>query len=129
MALPLLHFVFSLLLLPHGYNCFLLLHGALRYRVEGGRPIINHPMVTVQLPIYNERYVVSRLLKSVAELQWPRDRLEVLVLDDSTDETSSIIDSEVARLRSEGLNIQVLRRGNRKGFKAGALQNALKYTH
>lgn len=129
MALPLIHFLLSLLLLPHGYNCFLLLYGALRYRVGGGRPIINHPMVTVQLPIYNERYVVSRLLRSVAELNWPRDKLEILVLDDSTDETSSMIDSEVARLRSEGLNIHVLRRRDRKGFKAGALQNALKYTH
>lgn len=129
MALPLMHFLLSLLLLPHGYNCFLLLFGALRYRVGGGRPIINHPMVTVQLPIYNERYVVSRLLRSVAELHWPRDKLEILVLDDSNDETSFIIDSEVARLRSEGLNIHVLRRRDRKGFKAGALQNALKHTH
>jgi len=129
MVLPLLHFAFSLLLLPHGYNCFLLLYGAARYRMGGGRPIMNHPMVTVQLPIYNERYVVSRLLRSVAELHWPRDKLEILVLDDSTDETSGLIDSEVERLRSEGVNIRVLRRGDRRGFKAGALQNALKHTH
>ena len=89
----------------------------------------NHPIVSVQLPVYNERYVVSRLIKAVCNFNWPKERLEVLILDDSSDDTSAIIDSEVAAFNSKDYNIRVIRRNERGGFKAGALQNALKYTH
>ncbi len=125
----LLYVLFSLLLLPYGYNCFIMVYGSRKYKTKKNGAVLNHPIVTVQLPVYNERYVVSRLIKSVCALDWPRDSLEILVLDDSTDDTSSIIDSEVAAFRSKGFNIMALRRPERVGFKAGALQNALKYTH
>jgi cellulose synthase/poly-beta-1,6-N-acetylglucosamine synthase-like glycosyltransferase len=84
------------------------------------------PRVTVQLPVYNERYVIRRLIRSVAALDWPHDRLEIQVLDDSDDETSEAAAEEVARLRSEGLDVVHLRRPDRRGYKAGALEYGMK---
>lgn len=85
----------------------------------------NHPIVTVQLPIYNERYVVERLLKAVAEFNWPKDKLQIQVLDDSTDDTVSIIHQKIEGLQQQGYQIEHLMRGTRKGYKAGALQYGL----
>jgi len=82
------------------------------------------PFVTVQLPIYNERYVVERLLEAVAAFDYPRDLFEVQVLDDSTDETVEIVAAKVAALRETGLQIEQVRRSDRQGFKAGALRDA-----
>ncbi|RKX71042.1 glycosyl transferase family 2 [candidate division WOR-3 bacterium] len=84
------------------------------------------PSVTVQLPIYNERYVVQRLIRRVCQLNYPRDLLEIQILDDSTDETGSIVDQLVAEYRKRGYDIKVIRRTTRHGFKAGALQNGLR---
>jgi cellulose synthase/poly-beta-1,6-N-acetylglucosamine synthase-like glycosyltransferase len=83
--------------------------------------------VTVQLPIYNERFVAARLMDSVAQFDWPSDRLEIQVLDDSTDDTTKIIDSRAAYWSKKGISIKVLRRGDRNGFKAGALSEGLRY--
>lgn len=82
------------------------------------------PIVTIQLPIYNERYVIKRLLASISEIDYPREKLEIQVLDDSTDDTQSICAKEVARYQKEGFDIKHVRRENRKGFKAGALKSA-----
>lgn len=84
------------------------------------------PMVTVQLPIFNERYVVERLLNAVSLLDYPKDRLEIQVLDDSTDDTKEIVEGHVARLREQNFNVQFLHRTDRSGFKAGALAEGLK---
>jgi cellulose synthase/poly-beta-1,6-N-acetylglucosamine synthase-like glycosyltransferase len=83
------------------------------------------PMVTVQLPIFNERLVVSRLIDAVARLDYPRDRLQIQVLDDSTDDTWVIANQRVAFYRQQGLDIQVHHRSDRQGYKAGALQAGL----
>ena len=82
-------------------------------------------MVSVQLPIYNEKYVVTRLLASIASFDWPQDKLQIQVLDDSTDSTACLIDEIACKMSDQGFDIQVIRRPNRLGFKAGALQNAL----
>lgn len=82
----------------------------------------DHPMVTVQLPVYNELYVVERLIDAVAAFDWPKDRLEIQVLDDSNDETVQLIAAKVEEWQQKGLDIQQVRRPERKGFKAGALQ-------
>jgi len=87
------------------------------------------PAVTVQLPIYNEIYVVERLIDAVACLDYPRDRLQVQVLDDSTDETTRLAAACVARHRVRGLEIELLHRQDRSGFKAGALANGLQRAH
>ncbi|HEY7159699.1 MAG TPA: glycosyltransferase, partial [Acidobacteriota bacterium] len=79
------------------------------------------PRVTVQLPIYNEMYVVERLIDAVCNIDYPLDRFEVQVLDDSTDETQQIARHIVERHKNNGIDIQYLRRPNREGFKAGAL--------
>ena len=84
------------------------------------------PKVTVQLPIYNEIYVVERLLKSVSELDYPRDLLQIQVLDDSTDNTREVTASCVEELRQRGFNVELIHRIDRVGFKAGALATGLK---
>ncbi len=83
------------------------------------------PYVTVQLPLYNEATVATRLLDQVAKLEYPRERLEIQVLDDSTDETVSLVRAHVARLREGGLDIVYMHRTDRTGYKAGALDAGL----
>jgi cellulose synthase/poly-beta-1,6-N-acetylglucosamine synthase-like glycosyltransferase len=80
------------------------------------------PRVTVQLPVYNEKYVIRRLIRSVAALDYPRDLLEIQVLDDSSDETTSAAAEEIAELRERGIDIRHIRRPDRTGYKAGALE-------
>jgi cellulose synthase/poly-beta-1,6-N-acetylglucosamine synthase-like glycosyltransferase len=84
------------------------------------------PRVTLQLPLFNELYVVGRLLAAVAAIDYPRDRLEIQVLDDSTDETREAAARAVARYRAEGFDISYIHRDDRTGFKAGALENGLR---
>ena len=83
------------------------------------------PPVTVQLPIFNERYVVERLLDAVSNLDYPKDLLEIQVIDDSTDDTTALVARHVHRLANQGFRIIHLRRGQRTGFKAGALSHGL----
>jgi cellulose synthase/poly-beta-1,6-N-acetylglucosamine synthase-like glycosyltransferase len=84
------------------------------------------PVVTVQLPLYNERYVARRLLEAVGRLDYPRDRLEIQLLDDSTDDTTALLESLAAESRSRGLDMRLLHRRNRDGYKAGALAAGLR---
>lgn len=83
------------------------------------------PLVTVQLPIYNERTVVEALLDAVAALDWPSDRLEIQLLDDSTDDTVELAAAKVAALQQTGLDVKHVRRPSRVGYKAGALAHGL----
>ena len=86
----------------------------------------DYPYVTIQLPIYNEVDVVERLLQSAAAIDYPSDRFEIQVLDDSTDETRKIIDDTIAGIKARGLKIYAVRRENRRDFKAGALANGMR---
>lgn len=88
-------------------------------------PAQGWPSVTVQLPVYNERHVVRRLIDAIAALDYPRDRLEIQVLDDSDDATVAIAERAVAHWQRRGTNIKHVRRDLRAGFKAGALGHAL----
>ncbi len=83
------------------------------------------PYVTIQLPIYNELYVVERLLNNIAELDYPKDKLEIQVLDDSTDDSIADTAAKIKLLQETGLDITHIRRENRTGFKAGALKEGL----
>jgi glycosyltransferase involved in cell wall biosynthesis len=83
------------------------------------------PHVTIQLPLYNEATVASRLLEHVAAIEYPADRLEIQVLDDSTDETRALVRAEVDRLRERGLDVVYVHRVDRVGYKAGALDHGL----
>ena len=83
------------------------------------------PPVTVQLPVFNEKYTVERLLRAVTRLDYPADRLQIQVLDDSTDDTFELLSKLVEEYASRGVNIELIHRVDRKGYKAGALQNGL----
>jgi cellulose synthase/poly-beta-1,6-N-acetylglucosamine synthase-like glycosyltransferase len=122
----------------YGVNCYYLVTTFLRTRGRAREqtgtvpedyweklPAAEVPPVTIQLPIFNERYVIERLLGAVAALDYPRDRLEVQVLDDSNDETVRIAAEAVERYRKEGLDVRHIRRNSRVGFKAGALEYGL----
>jgi len=85
------------------------------------------PLVTIQLPIYNEKYVAARLINAICRLDFPKERMEIQVLDDSDDETSDIIETLVDNYNKVGFSITVFRRINRSGYKAGALKEGLKF--
>ena len=84
------------------------------------------PFITIQLPVYNELYVMERLLKNISKLEYPREKLEIQVLDDSTDESLITTAEQVKLIQEKGIDIQHIRRSNRQGFKAGALKEGLK---
>jgi cellulose synthase/poly-beta-1,6-N-acetylglucosamine synthase-like glycosyltransferase len=84
------------------------------------------PRVTVQLPIFNEQFVIDRLIEAICAMEYPRDKLEIQVLDDSTDETTAVASATVERYAALGLPIAYIHRMNRYGFKAGALDEGLK---
>ena len=85
------------------------------------------PVVTIQLPIFNERYVSRRLVDAVCKLDYPRDRMQIQVLDDSIDDTQAILSETVQEYKNQGFWIEYIHRVNRTGFKAGALQSAMPF--
>lgn len=112
---------------------FNLLLNYLKEKKKQKQPITFHfpdtskiPYVTIQLPIFNEMYVVERLLNKIAQLDYPKDKLEIQVLDDSTDESVETTAKQIVELQQTGLNILHIRREIRTGFKAGALKEGLK---
>ncbi len=119
----------TLLLAAYALSALVLTILYLWHRSKGCEcaPLTYYPRVTVQLPIYNEAMVVERLIHAVTRLDWPRERLEIQVLDDSTDDTTSLAQMWVEYYQSKGFDIQLLRREGREGFKAGALQMGLQH--
>lgn len=87
------------------------------------------PFVTVQLPIYNEMYVVERLIDNITQFDYPKDRFEIHILDDSTDETLDITLKKVKEYKAKGFHIEQITREKRQGFKAGALKDAMPYAN
>jgi cellulose synthase/poly-beta-1,6-N-acetylglucosamine synthase-like glycosyltransferase len=120
-----LHALIALWLAVYGLNSFILAFLYLRYRRDAvPTPSVARsdlPTVTVQIPVYNELHVVERVIDRVAVLDYPRDRLQIQILDDSTDETTHLAHARAALHREHGVDIAVLRRPERSGFKAGAL--------
>src|SRR5262245_14813039 len=114
-------------LFVYGMNFIYLTFVALRTgdRRPAARIPDTWPMVTIQLPIYNEYYVAGRLIDDVARMDYPADRLEIQVLDDSTDDTRAVVADLVAKWREKGVDIAHIRREGRAGYKAGALRHGL----
>ncbi len=113
----------------YGLHRYWMIYLYYRYRRQQPRAtgqLRELPAVTVQLPMYNEMYVAERLLDAVAALDYPSDKLEIQVLDDSTDETTQIVARKLAELRELGINVSHIHRSDRTGFKAGALENGLR---
>ncbi|GAA5026632.1 glucosyltransferase [Marivirga lumbricoides] len=92
------------------------------------KAVQNWPKVCVQLPVFNERYVVKDLINKVCELDYPTEKLIIQVLDDSTDDTTEIIRKSISEWKNKGFSIELIRRQNREGYKAGALQYGLQLT-
>ena len=123
------YFISLLILFIFGCHGFIMLYYHRKYGKANpvARTEVNgDALVTIQLPLYNELYVVERLINSVCEIDYPKDKLEIQVLDDSTDETSKIVAEAVEKKKQLGFDIQHIRRGSREGFKAGALKEGLK---
>jgi cellulose synthase/poly-beta-1,6-N-acetylglucosamine synthase-like glycosyltransferase len=121
-------FVLSILAI-YGWHRYYLVYLYMRHR--GARPQATAlpdplPRVTVQLPIFNEMYVVERVIDAACRIEYPRELLEIQVLDDSTDETCEIAELAVRRHAAQGLNIKYFHRNDRSGYKAGALEAGLK---
>jgi cellulose synthase/poly-beta-1,6-N-acetylglucosamine synthase-like glycosyltransferase len=129
LAIMLPYFFVMFILAAYGIHRYALVYSYYKNRnkVAGPPPEISSwPKVTVQLPIYNERYVIERLVEAVAQFDYPRELLDIQVLDDSTDETQEVARNCVERYQALGVPITYLHRDNREGFKAGALQEGLK---
>ncbi len=128
LAVMLPYFVVLVVLAAYGIHRYTLVYNFYKYRdhLPGPPPaVVEWPKVTIQLPIFNERYVIERLVDCIAQFDYPRDRLEIQVLDDSTDETQEVARNCVERHQRLGLPISYLHRTNREGYKAGALQEGM----
>src|SRR6476469_4502269 len=115
----------------YGIHRYVIIYLFLKPRKRGAFPAGHFeqlPKVTMQLPIFNEVYVVERLLRSVSEIDYPKDLLHIQVLDDSTDDTRQLTASCVAELQGRGFNVELIHRTDRTGFKAGALETGLAST-
>jgi cellulose synthase/poly-beta-1,6-N-acetylglucosamine synthase-like glycosyltransferase len=134
-----IYLVALLALFTYGMNCYLLMifyrlkrpnalqrHAEIKKRFYQDCSVNNWPRVTIQLPIFNERYVVERLIESVCRFDYPKELLEIQILDDSTDDTVDIVRALAQQMKDRGLDIQYVHRDNRRGFKAGALKEGLK---
>jgi cellulose synthase/poly-beta-1,6-N-acetylglucosamine synthase-like glycosyltransferase len=129
LAMMIPYFIVLLVLAVYGMHRYWLVYDYYTYRknVPGPPPVATHwPRVTIQLPIFNERYVIERLIEAVSRFDYPRDLLDIQVLDDSTDETQQVASVCVASFAAQGLPITYIHRTNRQGFKAGALENGLR---
>jgi len=128
MAMMLPYFLVLVVLAMYGMHRYTLLYNYFVYRENVPSPpppVANWPKVTIQLPIFNERYVIERLVDAVSQFDYPRELLDIQVLDDSTDETCEVARACVDRHAVQGLPIVYIHRSNREGFKAGALENGL----
>src|SRR5216683_3337934 len=128
-TLTLVAYFFVLIILAvYGWHRYYLVYLYMKNRNKGpiaGPPLDPIPVVTIQLPLYNEMYVADRLIEAVAAIDYPWEQLEIQVLDDSIDETQSIAELAVRRFAAQGLDIKYYHRTDRAGFKAGALEAGL----
>src|SRR5436190_21237127 len=123
------YFFVLIVLAVYGWHRYYLVYLYMRNRDKEptARPPLDPlPSVTIQLPLYNEMYVADRLIDAVCRIDYPRDRLEIQVLDDSTDETRGIAELAVHRFAAAGIDIKYFHRTERTGFKAGALEAGLR---
>src|SRR6266542_3659188 len=123
------YFFVLIILAIYGWHRYYLVYLYMKYRdneAKAAPPLDRLPPVTIQLPLYNEMYVADRLIDAVCRIEYPRELLEIQVLDDSTDETRSIADLAVRRWAEEGVDIKYYHRMDRSGYKSGALEAGLK---
>jgi cellulose synthase/poly-beta-1,6-N-acetylglucosamine synthase-like glycosyltransferase len=123
------YFFVLIVLAIYGWHRYYLVYLYMRNKDKEPKPgpaLDPLPVITIQLPLYNEMYVADRLIAAVCDIDYPRERLEIQVLDDSTDETRGIAELAVRRFALQGVDIKFLHRDDRRGFKAGALEAGLR---
>src|SRR5580704_3050003 len=123
------YFFVVIILAVYGWHRYYLVYLYMKNRDKQpkmGPPLSPSPVVTIQLPLYNEMYVADRLIDAVCRIEYPRELLEIQVLDDSTDETRSIVELAVRRFAAQGIDIKYFHRADRVGYKAGALEAGLR---
>ena len=131
---PLMQFVLSLFLFSAiiitAYTCnfYYLAYLSGKRMVKLSTTELGDPSITIQLPVYNEKYVAKRLVDAVCNLDYPKEKMMIMVLDDSDDETVQILSDAVTDYKQQGFNIEHIRRGTRTGYKAGALKYAMQTT-
>ena len=131
---PFIQFVFDLFIvaaiLITAYTCnfYYLAYLSSRRNEKNNVIFLDSPSVTIQLPIYNEKYVAARLIDTVCAMEYPKDKMRIMVLDDSNDDTVELVRNLVNDYKSKGFQIEHVRRGTRRGYKAGALNHAMKTT-
>ncbi|NLT52272.1 MAG: glycosyltransferase [Ignavibacteria bacterium] len=128
-AVLILYFVSLSILMIFGCHGFVMLYYYWKYshqHPEQNKNMVYDKMVTIQLPLYNELYVIERLINAVCEIDYPKEFLEIQVLDDSTDETVQIVEKIVSEKQKLGFDIKQIHRTDRTGYKAGALKAGLK---
>ena len=131
---PFIQFVFDLFIIAAilitAYTCnfYYLAYLSSRRNEKNNVIFLDSPSVTIQLPIYNEKYVAARLINTVCAMEYPKDKMRIMVLDDSNDDTVELVRNLVNDYKSKGFQIEHVRRGTRKGYKAGALNHAMKTT-
>ncbi len=127
-AILILYFIILAVISLYGIHRYFLIFLYLKGRKKTINPrtyFSELPKVTIQLPIYNEKFVCERLINSVCQIDYPQDKLEIQILDDSTDETQEILKILVKKYQEKGINIKYFHRNHREGYKAGALQQGL----
>src|SRR6266576_6975930 len=129
MALLIPYFIVLILLASYGMHRYVLVYLYYKHRknhtTEPADHFVDLPRVTVQLPIFNEQFVVERLVDAICRLQYPIEKLDVQLLDDSTDETQAVAQGLVEHYTAQGFPITYHHRTNREGFKAGALAEGM----
>ncbi len=118
--------IVSWIIFMYSLNFYYLAWIAFKNRIRLKPRDNGYPMVTIQLPIFNERYVAPRLIRAVCNLDYPKDKMQIQVLDDSTDDTKQICEELVEYYKARGFDIEHITRKDRKGYKAGALKEGLK---
>src|SRR4030095_12062034 len=123
------YFFVAIILAVYGWHRYYLVYLYMRNKDKEpiqGPPLDPLPVVTIQLPLYNEMYVADRLIDAVCRIDYPRELLEIQVLDDSVDETQSVASLAVRRFAAQGVDVKYYHRSDRRGYKAGALEEGLR---
>ena len=123
-----LFIIAAILITAYTCNFYYLALLSTRRKETYSTALFDEPSVTLQLPIYNEKYVAARLVNAVCAMDYPKEKLTIMVLDDSDDETVELLEDLVNQHKKNGYDIVHVRRGNRTGYKAGALKHAMKFT-
>ena len=123
-----LFIIAAILITAYTCNFYYLAFLSTRRKETYSTALFDEPSVTIQLPIYNEKYVAARLVNAVCAIDYPKEKLTIMVLDDSDDDTVELLENLVNHHKKNGYDIVHVRRGNRTGYKAGALKHAMKFT-